>query len=75
MMTALLEKSNPVEASARSFLKLVFGRLSRRAFAVQLWNGEQWAPEPKENSDSMSDCVGDHLVDTSAQSIFGPFQQ
>ncbi len=49
MMTALLEKSNPVEASARSFLKLVSGRLSRRAFAVQLWNGEQWAPEPKEN--------------------------
>jgi cyclopropane-fatty-acyl-phospholipid synthase len=42
-----LEKSNPVEVSARSLLKLVLGHLSHRAFVVQLWNGEQWGPEPE----------------------------
>lgn len=47
MRTALLEKSNPVEASARSLLKLVLGHLSHRAFVVQLWNGEQWGPRSK----------------------------
>jgi len=47
MRTALLEKSNPVEVSARSLLKLVLGHLSHRAFVVQFWNGEQWGPKPE----------------------------
>ena len=38
--------ADSVEYSARALLKTVFARLGRREFAVQLWNGEQWPPEP-----------------------------
>jgi cyclopropane-fatty-acyl-phospholipid synthase len=35
-----------VEGSARSLLQTVFARLGPRKFAVELWDGEQWPPEP-----------------------------
>src|SRR5438309_2710793 len=38
--------ANPIEGSARSHLQTVMARLRPREFAVQLWDGEQWPPEP-----------------------------
>jgi len=38
--------ANPIEWSARSHLQTVMARLRPREFAVQLWDGEQWPPEP-----------------------------
>ncbi|HEY7217787.1 MAG TPA: cyclopropane-fatty-acyl-phospholipid synthase family protein [Candidatus Binatia bacterium] len=35
-----------VEGSARSLLETVMARLQPREFAVQLWNGEEWPPDP-----------------------------
>jgi cyclopropane-fatty-acyl-phospholipid synthase len=46
MTTTSPEITNPVEWSARSLLRTVLSRLGPREFAVQLWDGEQWPPEP-----------------------------
>ena len=46
MTTASSAITNPVELSARSLLQTVLARLGPREFAVQLWDGEQWPPEP-----------------------------
>lgn len=37
---------NPMERSARSLLQTILARLGPHDFAVQLWNGEEWPPEP-----------------------------
>jgi cyclopropane-fatty-acyl-phospholipid synthase len=46
MTTISAAITNPIEWSARSLLQTVLARLGPRKFAVQLWDGEQWAPEP-----------------------------
>jgi hypothetical protein len=46
MTTISAAITNPIEWSARSLLQTVLARLGPREFAVQLWDGEQWAPEP-----------------------------
>ncbi|HEV8720416.1 MAG TPA: cyclopropane-fatty-acyl-phospholipid synthase family protein [Candidatus Binatia bacterium] len=46
MTTASSAITNPIELSARSLLQTVLARLGPREFAVQLWDGEQWSPEP-----------------------------
>ncbi len=44
--SAFSEITNPVDEPAQAIVKTVLGHLRRRAFAVQLWNGEQWGSEP-----------------------------
>ena len=46
MVTTTSSIANPVEWSARSLLETVISPLRPRGFAIQLWNGEQWPPEP-----------------------------
>ena len=45
-MTTSSAIADPIDTSARSLLQAVFARLARRPFAVRLWNGERWSPEP-----------------------------
>ena len=37
---------DPIASAARSFLQTVLAHLGPREFAVELWDGEQWPPEP-----------------------------
>lgn len=37
---------DPIASSARSLLQTVLAHLGAREFAVQLWDGEQWPPQP-----------------------------
>jgi len=46
MTTTSTATTDPIACSARSVLQTVLSRLGPREFAVQLWGGEQWAPEP-----------------------------
>ncbi len=46
MVTTTSSVANPVEWSARSLLETVISPLRPRGFAIQLWDGEQWPPEP-----------------------------
>jgi hypothetical protein len=46
MTTTTSAITDPVEWSARSLLRTVFAHLRPREFAVELWDGEQWPPEP-----------------------------
>ena len=46
MVTTTSSVANPVEWSARSLLETVLSPLRPRGFAIQLWDGEQWPPEP-----------------------------
>lgn len=39
--------ADPVGCAARSLLQMILARLGARSFAVQLWDGEQWPPEPE----------------------------
>ncbi|HVO92629.1 MAG TPA: cyclopropane-fatty-acyl-phospholipid synthase family protein [Terriglobales bacterium] len=43
--------TNSVADSARLFLQMVFGHFRPRDFAVELWDGEQWPPEPNRPAD------------------------
>ena len=46
-MTATVSNSpNPVAASARALLQTVLAHLGPREFSVELWDGEQWPPQP-----------------------------
>jgi cyclopropane-fatty-acyl-phospholipid synthase len=45
-MTTSFATASRVEEAARSLLQAVMARLGPREFAVRLWDGEQWPPEP-----------------------------
>ena len=51
MTITSLGATERIELSARSLLQTVLARLGPREFAVQLWNGEQWPPEPNGPAD------------------------
>lgn len=38
--------ADPIKFAARAVLQTVFAHLRPREFAVELWDGEQWPPEP-----------------------------
>ena len=43
--------TDSAELAARALLRMVLARLGPREFAVQLWDGEQWPPEPEGPAD------------------------
>jgi hypothetical protein len=46
MTTTTSALADPIKFSARAVLQTVLEHLRPREFAVELWDGEQWPPEP-----------------------------
>ena len=46
MTTTISALADPIKLAARAVLQTVFAHLRPREFAVELWDGEQWPPEP-----------------------------